>query len=630
MLGATGLSMNFGGRDLFLDLSFEIKPGQRVGLCGPNGCGKTTLLRVLAGQELPSAGQVHLGPGCRLGYLGQEGQLRAEQTLYEAMSEVFEEVFELEESMRSTEKEMEVAQGQELEKLLARYDLLQTRYQHLDPHLMESRIHKVTNGLGFSSSDLERRCAEFSGGWQMRGALARLLLEAPEVMLMDEPTNHLDLEGLEWLESFLLESRFTVLTVSHDRAFLDKVVNRILAFEPDGFEEFAGNYSFYLEEREERRERRLAAYQNQQKKLEKEERFIERFRSKATLASRVKSREKRLARMEKVEAPTSDKKVMKASFAEAYHSAEEALLLRKVSKSYGELQVLNQVELRVARGDRIAIVGRNGAGKSTLLKLIAGVEEPDEGTMKSGFRLTPVYYAQHQAESLDPTRTALQELEAVAPPTATQTRLRTVLGCLLFHGDEVHKPISVLSGGERSRVALARCLVTASNMLLLDEPTNHLDLVSRQALLEALQDYEHSLLIVTHDRHFMDGLAEQVWEVEDGTVKIYAGNYSYYRYKKDQERRRLEQERAAEQKAKKARNKTPKRRAPAPVSRTGWKLEALEKKIFGNEERLEELGAQMALPETYEEPERAAALKAEYERLEKETAELTEIWDEMT
>ena len=631
MLSVSQLSKNYGGRDLFLELSFEVKPGQRVGLCGPNGCGKTTLLKILAGLEPASAGQTQIDSGFRLGYLGQEGQLNPEQTLHQAMSEVFEEVFKLEDQMRDCEAQMESAEGAELNSLLKRYDHLQQRYQHQDPHLMESRIATVTAGLGFSEADLSRRCDEFSGGWQMRGALSRLLLQAPDILLLDEPTNHLDLEGLEWLESFLLQSKFTVVTVSHDRAFLDKIVNRILAFEPGGLEEFAGNYSFYLEERELRREQRLKAYQQQQKELEKEERFIERFRSKATLASRVQSRQKRLDRMERLDAPTEDGKRLKATFAEAHHSAEEALLLRKVSKSYGDLQVLDSVELRLARQNRVAIVGRNGAGKSTLLKLVAGQEEPDEGSLKSGFRLTPVYYAQHQAESLDPTHTVLESLEEVAPPAATQTRLRTILGCMLFTGDEVHKPVGVLSGGERSRVALARCLVRPSNLLLLDEPTNHLDLVSRQALLEALQEYEQTILLVTHDRFFMDGLAEEVWEVAQGQVQVYGGNYSYYRYKKEQQRKRAEQlkeQELAEKKAAQKKNRT-KKKAPV-VSRGGWKLEALEKKIFTGEERLESITAELGEPEVYADAARVSALQKEYQELETQIQELMEIWDEMT
>lgn len=629
MLAVSGVTKAFGGDVVLEDASFSLSPGERAALVGPNGCGKTTLLRIVAGLEQADSGSVSLAPGSRVGYLGQEGQLSPDRSLYDEMALEFSHVFELEREMRALEREMEGLEGSALAGVLERYGAVQARYEHAEAHLVDARIRTVLAGVGFTEADLGRPCREFSGGWQMRGALARLLLGAPDVLLMDEPTNHLDIAAVEWLEEYLAAYKGVVLMVSHDRAFLDRTCSRTLHLAGGQVDDYAGNYSFFIEEALKRRELHLARYKNQQKKLEADRRFIERFRYKATLASRVKSREKMLEKLELLDAPEAEADRIKLGFVEAPDSGREALVAKGVVKRYGSRQVLSGLSLTVERGEKVAIVGRNGAGKSTLLRLLAGQEEPDGGTVKTGLRLSPVYFAQHQAEALDPARTVLEELEAAAPRGTTQTRLRTVLGCLLFSGDDVHKRVGVLSGGEKSRVALARCIVRASNLLFLDEPTNHLDISAREVLLEALSEYHGTIVLVTHDRHFMDGLVSRVLEIEGGQGQVFLGNYSDYRRKKQAEERLALQQREAARAEKKAR-KTPRPARSERAREVPWKLDALEAKIFSLEEELSLLGQELSDPELYRDSERQQAVQSRYEELTRECEELTALWEEMT
>jgi ATP-binding cassette subfamily F protein 3 len=632
MISAVSLSKSFGGQVILADVSFSVNPGQRVGLIGRNGTGKTTLLKILAGHIEPDRGSVSLGPHTEIGYLGQEGQLSPDRTLYQEMLDVFSWVDELEREMRDLETQMETLQGDALQECFNAYAQVQARYDHAEGHTMDARIRTVLAGMGFRPEDSDRRCREFSGGWQMRGAMARLLLTAPTVLLLDEPTNHLDLQATEWLEQYLGEYKGSVILVSHDRWFLDRVVNRILELDDGAIDEYAGNYSFYLEESARRFETQLAAYENQQKQIEHDTRFIERFRYKATLASRVKSREKMLERMVRIDAPEAAPRPMKVSFAPATTSGRDALVAKGLRKSYGPIEVLDGITLKIERGERIGLVGANGAGKSTLLRLLAEHEKPDAGTINPGFRLQPVFYAQHQAEALNPNRTVIEEVGAVAPPGVDQTMLRTILGCLLFTGDTVYKRVGVLSGGERSRVALARCVVTASNVLFLDEPTNHLDLSARESLLEALQDYEGTIVFISHDRHFMDGLATRIVEIEDHKATAYPGNYSAYRARKPAAARAS----APEPAKKKVAPPPPVARAQNPPPENGkkkpppkWKVEALETRIFSLEEEIAGITMRLADPAFYQKAEDATKLRSRYDQLVAECQALTKQWEEM-
>lgn len=646
MIAAVNLSKSFGGQVILSDVNVAVKPGQRVGLIGRNGTGKTTLLRILAGQFQPDRGNVSLGPGTQIGYLGQEGQLSPHRTLYAEMKHVFGWVDGLEREMRDLESQMEHLKGEALQECFNRYGHVQATYDHAEGHTIDARIRTVLAGMGFSAEDVDRPCREFSGGWQMRAALARLLLVAPTVLLLDEPTNHLDLQATEWLEQYLQEYKGSVVVVSHDRFFLDRVVNRVIELEDGHLEEYAGNYTFYLEESERRFDAQLAAYETQQKKLEHDMRFIERFRYKATLASRVKSREKMIERMERIGAPEATPRAMKISFAESTTSGRDALAAKGLKKSYGPIRVLDGLNLRIERGDRIALVGPNGVGKSTLLRLLAEIEPPDAGTVTHGFRLKSVYYAQHQAETLDASKTVLAEVSSAAPAALGPTMVRTILGCLLFSGDDVHKKVGVLSGGERSRVALARCVVTASNVLFLDEPTNHLDLSARESLLEALQGYEGTIVFISHDRHFMDGLATKIVEIENGVATVALGNYSDWRRGRTERKGgrgsgppgpgRKPQTGGAKRHAVKTPPITASvaarslvengKRCPPPK----WKVEALEEKIFSVEEKIASLTVRLADPVLYRNhAHEAAGLKARYDTLIAECRQLTDQWERL-
>ncbi|NDD28634.1 MAG: ABC transporter ATP-binding protein [Proteobacteria bacterium] len=646
MIAVTGLSKAFGGQVILDNVSFTVKPGQRVGLIGRNGTGKTTLLKILSGQLESDKGTVSLGPGVEIGYLGQEGQLDPDRTLYDEMMQVFAWVDAVEREMRDLELQMESLQGEALNACFDQYGKAQARFDHAEGHTIDARIRTVLAGMGFRSEDLERPCREFSGGWQMRGAMSRLLLTSPTVLLLDEPTNHLDLQAVKWLETYLSDYKGAVVLVSHDRTFIDRVVNRIIELDSGEIDEYAGNYTFYVEESTRRFEAQLAAYEAQQKKIEHDMRFIERFRYKATLASRVKSREKMLERMEKIDAPDAAPRAMKVSFAPATTSGRDAIMAKGVSKSYGALRVLEGINVKIERGDRVGLVGPNGAGKSTLMRLLVGAERPDAGTVNPGFRMQPVHYAQHQAEALNPDRTVLEEVSAVAPPMFDQTMVRTVLGCLLFSGDSVHKKVGVLSGGERSRVALARCVVTASNVLFLDEPTNHLDLSARESLLEALQGYEGTIVFISHDRHFMDGLATRIVEIEDGRASAHLGNYSDYRARKPARGVAAPARNEAKPKAAGAPARSapggpaPQAEPPTPVAAAAgrdekkkpppkWKVDALEAKIFAMEEEIAGITMRLADPAFYQRAEDASRLQTRYDVLVAECQKLTAQWEEM-
>ncbi|MBT9586045.1 ABC-F family ATP-binding cassette domain-containing protein, partial [bacterium] len=515
MLTVQNLEKHFGARTVLQGVSFVLKPGQRVALVGRNGSGKTTLLKILCGQMLPDGGRVSLVDGLRLGYLEQEGQVLAERTLYEEMRSCFAAVDQLELQVRQLEERLGTADPEDCEALLKLYDRLQNGLLHAQPELIEARIRSILFGLGFVTADLDKLCGTFSGGWQMRAALAKLLLDLPDVLLLDEPTNHLDIEAVEWLEGFLSDFSGAVLLVSHDRSFLDKVCNRTLEISQGQLEDYAGNYSYYEEESTRRFEQQLALYRGQQKKLEQEMRFVERFRYKATLATRVQSRLKLIQKRDRVELPDREEQSIRLSFVPALDSGREVMIAKGICKTYGDRPVLKGIQLKVERGQRIALVGPNGSGKSTLMRILCGTEAPDSGKVQLGYRLALVYFAQHQAEALTLQRTVMEEVQASAPPGTPPGQLRNLLGGLLFQGDTVFKKVDVLSGGERGRVALARCLATPSNLLALDEPTNHLDLDARENLLEALEQYPGTLLLISHDRYFLERLATQVWEMRD-------------------------------------------------------------------------------------------------------------------
>jgi ATP-binding cassette subfamily F protein 3 len=523
VISVEGISKSFGGQVLFRDLSWRIAERERIGLVGPNGAGKTTLCRILAGLDEPGTGQVSRPRATTVGYLAQEAAASGEGSVLAEALGGFEEVWALERVMEEVARALETTPS---EALTARYGDLQHRFEALGGYRLESQAKAILSGLGFRPDDLARPVTEFSGGWRMRAALARLLLLAPSLLLLDEPTNHLDLESLAWLENFLAGYAGTVVVVSHDRYFLNRMVTSIAELSPAGLAVYPGDYDDYLVEREARHALLEAQARNQAKRIEEIERFIERFRYKATKARQVQSRVKMLAKVERIEVPGASRRIH-FKFPEPPRTGRRVATLTGVHKAYGDHVVYAGVDFAVERGERVALVGENGAGKSTLLKVLAGVLPFERGERALGSHVAVHYYAQHQLDALTPSNIVLDELIAAAPDLP-HTRLRAILGAFLFSGDAVDKKVSVLSGGEKARLALAKMLVRPAALLCLDEPTNHLDLASREVLEDALAAFPGTIVFISHDRYFINRIATVVTHVAHGTLARYLGGYDDY------------------------------------------------------------------------------------------------------
>ncbi len=520
MLQLRNIVKDYAGRRLFAGINWHLRPGDKVGLCGENGAGKTTLLKMLAGQVAPDGGEVQAARGTTFGYLPQDGLEHRGRTLFAEVRSALAELLAMEAEIARLEEAIARRHGPDD---LDRYATLQEAFRQRGGYTIETEIGKVLAGLGFAEADWEKPCEQFSGGWQMRIALAKLLLQRPNLLLLDEPTNHLDLPARDWLEGYLAVYPHAVMLVSHDRFFLDQVVSRIVEVWNGALTEYPGNYSRYLEERERRVAALLEEKRRQDEEVAKIEAFISRFRYQANKASLVQSRVKQLEKVERIQVPPQRRKIA-FRFPEPPKGGRVALELHGATQSYGSLTVLTGVDLSVEKGERLALVGPNGAGKSTLMRLLAGAEAPKAGRRVEGHNLHPAYFAQDQAKVLDPARTVLEEITAAAPFDMVP-RVRDILGTFLFSGDDVQKKVAVLSGGERNRLALAILLLRPANLLLLDEPTNHLDLASKEVLLDALKGYQGTLVFVSHDRYFVDALATRVVEVGGGRIESYFGNY---------------------------------------------------------------------------------------------------------
>jgi ATP-binding cassette subfamily F protein 3 len=533
MIHIEGLTKRYGDRTLLEDVSWHVKKRDRIGLSGPNGAGKTTLLRMLAGFEEPDAGRIRMASDTTIGYLPQDGIVHRGRTVHEEVSDAFADLLALKEEQHRIEDQLaHDADGADHEKLLARYAEVTERFKDRGGWEIEARVADVLKGLGFSLEDQQRKCEEFSGGWQMRIALAKLLLARPNLLLMDEPTNHLDLPARNWLEEYLSDYPGSVVLVSHDRYFLDATIKRITEVGLRTLTDYHGNYSKYVVEHTAAMDRLREAHRRQSEEIEKAEAFINRFRYQATKARQVQSRIKQLDKVERIEIPPARKKI-RFKFPDAPKPGRVVLELKGVRKAYGDKVVLDSVDLMIERGDRIALVGPNGAGKSTLMRILAAVDRPDSGARLEGHRVMIDYFAQDQAAVLNPTCTVYEEMSDQSPNTMVPM-IRTILGGFLFSGDDVGKKVAVLSGGERNRLALAKMLLRPSNLLLLDEPTNHLDLDSKEVLLDALADYGGTLIFVSHDRYFVDRLATKVIEVGGGEAPLYPGGYEDFLYWKKQ------------------------------------------------------------------------------------------------
>src|SRR4051794_6863526 len=517
---------------LFEGLDWLVTPRERVGLVGANGTGKSTLLKVLAGLESLDYGTRVVAKGMSAGYLPQDGLSLSGRTVFAECMTVFANLRAMEAEMESlTHKMAELdPAGAEYVEVGERFHRVDGEFRAHDGYAIEAQVGAVLGGLGFRKEDWQRPTEEFSGGWQMRIALAKLLLQKPNLLLLDEPTNHLDLESRNWLEDYLAQYEHAYVLISHDRYFLDVTVAKTAEIWNKRVHFYSGNYDKYLAQKEARRTQLGSAYKNQRDKIEQLEAFINRFRAQATKAKQVQSRIKELEKIERIEIPP-DEKTIHFSFPQPKPSGRVVAEFKGVAKSYGAKQVFSNVDFTIERGDRIALVGVNGAGKSTLIKILAGAEQPTAGEYRLGHNAEPDYFAQDQYKELEPTARILEDISSVAP-RATQTELRNLLGCFLFSEDEVFKPIGVLSGGERNRYALARMLLHPSNFLLLDEPTNHLDIRAKDVLLEALEKFTGTIVFVSHDRYFIENLATRVFEIADGEVRVFPGNYHDYLWRK--------------------------------------------------------------------------------------------------
>jgi ATP-binding cassette subfamily F protein 3 len=659
MIQLEEISKSFGGQVLFRGLTWHITRGQRIGLVGPNGAGKTTLCRILTGAMEVDSGQVRRAKSATIGYLPQEIASAGDGTVLGHLLAGFPEVERLEEEMELLAAEMAEGDDGASEELTHRYGELQHQYEALGGYGLEAKAKAILGGLGFPSGDFFKPLATFSGGWRMRVALGRLLLQAPDLLLLDEPTNHLDLESLQWLEDFLGAYEGTAVIISHDRYFLNRVVDRIAELELGRFALSVGDYDDYQAQKLARQEQIEAAQRTQVEQIEKMERFIRKFRYKATKARQVQSRIKMLDRMERVEVIRAPKRIH-FRFPQPPRSGTSVCELRKIRKAYGDNVVYAGVDFRLLRGDRVALVGINGAGKSTLLKMVAGVLPFEGGDRVLGHNAFIHYYAQHQLDALNPRKSVLEELGAVAD-VETQPRLRAILGAFLFSGDDVEKPVAVLSGGEKSRLALAKMLLRPANLLCLDEPTNHLDVTAREILEEALEQFEGTMLFISHDRYFINRMATKVVEVRDGRLWEFAGDYDYYLEKSAEGRapsaesreswqqaagRRQQAEdrtepRASSAESKKApaakpRSKEERRaeaearqqksRAIAPLKA---RLKELESEIATIEARVRNLNDQMANPDLYRDSGKAREVARERKTLEEQAASLYGKWEEL-
>ena len=532
MIRIESLSKSFPDGDLFNNVNIFIKQGMRLGLVGPNGSGKTTLLRIMLGKDTPDSGSIQVDSSTSIGYLAQDIIVGSNHSILEEVLSAYPEVSQIQNKMLQLSEL--IAKEPENLNLVNELGEVQNRFEALEGWRLEDKAKKILSGLGFLDKQLKEPMDVLSGGWRMRVALASILLQEPDILFLDEPTNHLDLEATIWLESFLANWKGGLVMISHDRTFLDQSVNHILEIDIKKVTLYNGNYSKYKIDKALRLEQNRSAYKNQQKEIRETERFIERFRSKSTKSKQVQSRVKMLDKMDKIEAPFEDNNALNLVLPQPSRSPLNVASCRNLTKHFQDIQVFNEMNMMIERGNKIGLVGHNGAGKSTLLKMLAGVESVTKGAVRIGSGVDTAYYAQHQLDVLDKDDTIFGTIQKVSPGWG-ETQIRTYLGSFLFKSDEIEKLIKVLSGGEKARLAMARMLVEPSHLLLLDEPTNHLDMVSRNIVETALVQFSGSIVCISHDRHFLNNVTNHIIEVGNGSIQIYEGNYEYYEWKKSKD-----------------------------------------------------------------------------------------------
>ncbi|WP_028980923.1 ribosomal protection-like ABC-F family protein [Sporocytophaga myxococcoides] len=628
MLSINNLSFYFGSRPLYEDVSLHIKPKDRIGLIGANGTGKSTLLRLITGEYKPDKGDISRSGECTIGFLNQDLlSYDSQESILHVAMQAFEEAMALQKKIDEVLKEMEVDYKDSLVDKLTK---LQERFEALDGYSIQSKAEEILEGLGFSTRDLEKPLKTFSGGWRMRVMLAKLLLAKPSLLLLDEPTNHLDLPSIQWIEKYLESYEGAIIVVSHDRYFLDNTVKTVVEVTQQNLHIYAGNYQFYLEEKALRAEIQKGAFENQQSKIRQTERFIDRFKAKASKARQVQSRVKSLERMDMIEDVVEENARVNFRFKFSKNPGRTILSLKNISKSYADLNILRNTHAIIERGDKIALIGANGKGKSTLLRIIAGTENI-EGERTEGHNVLQGFFAQHQLESLNVNNSMLDELKE-AGSDKSELELRSVLGCFLFSNDDVFKKIKVLSGGEKSRVALAKTLISEANFLLLDEPTNHLDIVSVNILIQALQQYEGTYIVISHDRHFVSQVANKIWFIEDNEIKEYPGTYEEYCYWQEQ---RVKNPTAAPA------SPSPKKSEEKPVKNNiepgkdiQKELKSLQNQLDKTEARITELEnkkvkveEELAKPDVYSNVQKLADINSKYEQLRQQLEEEQQKWD---
>ncbi len=626
MISVSNISYFIGGRALYQDASMFIKPDDKIGLIGKNGKGKSTLLKIINGELRIDKGSISKAKDCTIGFLNQDLlSYQTEDAILTVAMEAFKDAVD---TQRQIEKVLHKLETEYSDDLVTKLTNLQEKFEHLDGYTMQSKAEEVLEGIGFNTHDLHRPLREFSGGWRMRVMLAKLLLEKPSCLLLDEPTNHLDLPSIEWVENYLRNYEGAVVIVSHDRQFLNNVITKTVDVTNEQLITYEGNYDFYLEEKEMREEIQQGAYENQQSKIRQTERFIERFKAKATKARQVQSRVKALDRLDRVDEVANDNAAVNFRFNFNQTSGRHIISIKDVSKAYGSLEILKHTTASIDRHDKIALIGANGKGKSTLLRIIANTE-PVDGELVVGHNVIYGFYAQHQLEDLHPESEMLEELKQ-AGSRKTEQELRNVLGCFLFSDDDVFKKIKVLSGGEKSRVALAKTLISEANFLLLDEPTNHLDFVSENILIQALQQYRGSFVVVSHNRYFVSQVANKIWYIEDKQIKEYPGTYDEYEHW----RKKNEAGAPPPLPVKKAEVKTEKPLIVSSSNPNDKKIKSLGQEIKKVEEGIQKFEAEkskaeveLAKSEIYSVPDKLIKVQQEFEQVAKQLDDANKKWE---
>ncbi len=634
MISINNLSYHLGNRTLFDEASLHIKPKDKIGLIGLNGTGKSTLLKLITDQLQKDSGEISKAKDCTIGYLNQDMlSFQSEDSILTVAMEAFKDIIDIQHKIDKVLHQMETNYE---DKLVDRLTKLQEQFEAHDGYTLQSKAEEVLEGIGFSTSDLQRPLKEFSGGWRMRVILAKLLLENPALLMLDEPTNHLDLPSIQWIENYLRNYSGAVIIVSHDRQFINNCVNLIVEVSGRKLVSYPGNYDNYLEEKTLRNELQKNAFENQQAQIRQTERFVERFRAKATKARQVQSRVKALERMDRVEDVIEENAAVNFKFNFGKQSGRHVSILDNISKSYPGIDILKNTSATIERGDKVALIGANGKGKSTLLRIIDG-DENIEGESKMGFNVVPSFFAQHQLEALDIENEILDELKQFGSGK-TEQELRSVLGCFLFSDDDVFKKIKVLSGGEKSRVALAKTLISEANFLLLDEPTNHLDIQSVNILIQALQQYQGTFVLVSHDRYFVKEVANKIWWIENQQIKEYPGTYEEYVWWKEKNQPTI-----------KPANKQTSQPTNQPTSKPANKpqgqkqrnadqdeLKKLKKEVQKIESEIENLEAEesrlekeMANPEYFNDVEKLQELDKEFQKVKSELETKNEEWAEL-